>query len=183
MGSSIFPAPSSSKTRYFSNLLSGTSWTVPAGVTYVNVTLIGGGGGSGSGIGTDFTGNNGNAGGTTTFTGATSAVGGAGIIVAGGRASNNGGGQWGSPTAGIANSGLGALGYQYGNSVSNSGYSTNGAYAQGQAGQVITSTVSTTPGASITYAIGAGGTPGATGGGGGAGASGGSGRIDIEYWA
>lgn len=45
MGSSVFPAPSSGKTRYLTTLTGGTSWTVPAGVTYVNVTLRGGGGG------------------------------------------------------------------------------------------------------------------------------------------
>jgi hypothetical protein len=101
------------KTRYVVTLTSGTSWTVPAGVTYVNATLVGGGGGganyTGSGYvsvpplsGQQITTNvattpgasisysigaggshggfdsNGGAGGTTTFTGATSAVGGTG---------------------------------------------------------------------------------------------------------
>lgn len=33
--------------RQFVTLSSGTSWTVPAGVNFVNVTLIGGGGGGG----------------------------------------------------------------------------------------------------------------------------------------
>jgi len=67
------------KTRYVETLTSGTSWTVPAGVTYVNATLVGGGsiayaigaGGAGGASG-DF----GSTGGTTTFTGATSATGG-----------------------------------------------------------------------------------------------------------
>ena len=79
MGQSVFPAPAAGKTRYAISLTSGTSWTVPANVNYINVTLIGGGGGSGSGIGTDYTGASGNTGGTTTFTGATSATGGAGL--------------------------------------------------------------------------------------------------------
>lgn len=49
MGISVFPAPSAaSKTRYVVTLTSGTSWTVPTGVTYVNATLIGGGGGGSS---------------------------------------------------------------------------------------------------------------------------------------
>jgi hypothetical protein len=39
-------AAASSKTMYRTTLTSGTSWTVPAGVTYVNVTLYGGGGGN-----------------------------------------------------------------------------------------------------------------------------------------
>lgn len=94
MGSSVVPTPSAaSKTRYVVNLTSGTSWTVPTGVTYVNATLIGGGGG---------------------------------------------GDPQGSGTDNIAGQGLG--------------------------GQIITTNVSTTPGASITYAIGAGGASNAAGG-------------------
>jgi hypothetical protein len=85
MGVSVFPAPSAaSKTRYVETLTSGTSWTVPAGVTYVNATLFGGGGGGGT-----------------------------------------------------------------------SGVSAPG--ANGYGGQVIVTKVTTTPGASIAYAIGAGG--------------------------
>ena len=76
------------KTRYVETLTSGTSWTVPAGVTYVNATLIGGGG-------------------------------------AGGRCANDG------------------SGFRAGD---------------GTGGQIISTTVTTTPGASIAYAIGAGGT-------------------------
>ena len=105
-----------SKTMRRLTLTSGTSWTVPAGVTFVNVQLIGGGGSSAGGYGnastTSGTGNghpgesiwstvsttpgasiayaigaggaavdfnlSGNNGGTTTFTGATSAAGGNG---------------------------------------------------------------------------------------------------------
>lgn len=74
------------KVRKVETLTSGTSWTVPTGVEFVNATLIGGGGG-------------------------------------------------GSKPDNVT----GALG------------------RDGQAGQVITTTVATTPGASITYAIGAGG--------------------------
>jgi len=48
MGSTVFPAPSAGgKTEYKTTLTSGTSWTVPAGVTYVNVCLMGGGGSGG----------------------------------------------------------------------------------------------------------------------------------------
>jgi hypothetical protein len=99
MGQSVFPAASAaSKTRYVETLTSGTSWTVPAGVTYVNATLVGGGGGGGTsirafsgqvittnvattpgntvayaiGAGGYFT----TKGGSTTFTGATTAIGG-----------------------------------------------------------------------------------------------------------
>ena len=53
MGISVIPAPSAGgKTAYRTTLTSGTSYTVPAGVTYLNVTLYGGGGGAG-GNGTD----------------------------------------------------------------------------------------------------------------------------------
>ena len=91
MGLSVFPAPSAaSKTAFRTTLTSGTSWTVPAGVTYVNVTLYGGGGGSA--------------------------------------------GTWSGNTIG------------------------------GLSGSVVSSTLSCTPGASITYAIGAGGAGGASGG-------------------
>ena len=88
MGSTVFPQPSSGKTRYLTTLTSGTSWTVPSGVTYVNVTLRGGGGGGGA-------------------------------------------------------------------SSSAASVSAN----QGHGGQIVSSTLSTTPGASISYSIGAGGSP------------------------
>jgi hypothetical protein len=50
--SKLNPVAAASKTRYVETLLSGTSWTVPAGVTYVNATLVGGGGGGGANGGT-----------------------------------------------------------------------------------------------------------------------------------
>ena len=94
MGISVFPAPSAaSKTMFRTTLISGTSYTVPAGVTYLNVTLVGGGGGGG----------------------------------------------WASSSTGV---------------TANSGYG----------GQVISSIVTTTPGASISYAIGAGGAAGVSAG-------------------
>jgi hypothetical protein len=81
---------SGGKTRFLTTLTSGTSYTVPAGVTYLNVTLRGGGGGAGSGHSSVQ-------------------------------------GTWGNFGAG---------------------------------GQIVSSTLSTTPGASISYAIGAGGSGG-----------------------
>jgi len=101
MGIAVIPAPSAaSKTMFRTTLTSGTSYTVPAGVTYLNVTLVGGGGG----------------GSTTTQTVNTSRA--------------------------------------------------------GRPGQVVSSTLSATAGATITYAIGAGGGGGAQGGN--SGAAGGS---------
>lgn len=147
MGLSVFPAAvASSKTAFRLSLTSGTSWTVPAGVTYVNVTLYGGGGGAGGqnpgtsgqvvssivnttpgasitySIGAGGTGasGSGGAGGATTFTGATSAAGG------------------GSVQAGVTG-GAGAIGQGAGN------------------------------GGLATFSGGTGG-------------AGGTGKIDIEYW-
>jgi hypothetical protein len=117
MGVSVFPVPASGGggyKRYVVTLTSGTSWTVPAGVTNINATLQGGGGGGpttlsssliqgagdgrpgqmkttnfnttpgasiaytigAGGVGGSTYGANPGAGGTTTMTGATSAVGG-----------------------------------------------------------------------------------------------------------
>lgn len=120
------PAAASPKTRYVVTLLSGTSWTVPAGVTYVIAKLFGGGGAgdvggsassipalSGQVISSTVTttpgasisyaiGAGGTApagvGGTTTFTGAASAVGGAG-------AKNNANGAVGPTGLGADNAG------------------------------------------------------------------------------
>lgn len=117
--SSYPPVPAAKRTVV--TLTSGTSWTVPTGVTSVNVTLIGAGGGSGGGSGS----------------------------------SNYVAGQDGLP------------------------------------GQLITSNVATTPGASIAYAIGAGGTAGASFTAGGTGgsttftgatsATGGAGGFALDY--
>lgn len=88
MAIQTFPAAAAGKTAYRTMLTSGTSYTVPADVSYLNVTLQGGGGG-----------------GSTSQT-------------------------------------LGPVG-------------------DGNGGETILSTLSVTAGASITYAIGAGGTAGA----------------------
>jgi len=127
MASTVFPAASAaSKTRYVVTLLSGTSYTVPAGCLYVNATLIGGGGNGGNsgsavignkGLGGQIITSNvattpGNtiayaiaaAGGTTTFTGATSAVNGNG-----GKSTSAGDGSIGTAGASADNGGDGAL--------------------------------------------------------------------------
>jgi hypothetical protein len=167
MGVSVFPAPSAaSKTMFRTTLTSGTSYTVPAGVTYLNVTLYGGGGGGG-GWAFGAGGVQGSTGGSTTFTGATTAVGGVG-------------GEKGSRDNGYTgNSHQPANSAKGGNPASPTGEFN--AQGFGVDGAIISSTLSTTPGASISYAIGAGGARGtgstqATGG------DGGSGKIDIEYW-
>lgn len=95
MGISQVPIANGSKTPRIVTLNSGTSWTVPATVTTVNATLIGGGGG-----------------GAGTF--------------------------------------AGSVPYTKAH--------------DGKGGQIVTTIVATTPGASITYAIGAAGAAGALGG-------------------
>jgi hypothetical protein len=95
MGVSVYPIPASGGggyKRYVVTLTSGTSWTVPTGVTNINATLQGGGGG-----------------GPTTLSATT---------------------------------------------LQNAG--------KGRPGQMRTTNFNTTPGASIAYAIGAGGTQGTT---------------------
>jgi hypothetical protein len=87
MGIQTIPAPSAGKTTVTAMLTSGTSYTVPAGVTSLNVKLVGGGGGGG------------------------------------------------------------------GSNIQQG--------VDGEGGTIAASTISTTPGATITYAIGAGGTGGA----------------------
>lgn len=175
----------SSKTRRFVTLTSGTSWTVPTGVTYINVTLYGGGGGGG-GVRTnaDFGISGPGAGGTTTFTGATSAVGG------------NAGTNYNSGTAAAVNTdSQGQRTLTKGAPQDNTGFGGPAALCsmsfntsnfgmvfggEGNPGSVISSTLSTTPGASISYSIGAGGSGAScpTGSGG----AGASGKIEIEYW-
>jgi hypothetical protein len=49
MGIQTIPAPAAGKTAFRTTLTSGTSYTVPAGVSYLNVTLVGGGGGGAGG--------------------------------------------------------------------------------------------------------------------------------------
>ena len=135
---------SGGKTRFITTLTSGTSYTVPAGVTYLNVTLRGGGGGGGGGnakdgakgcggqivsstlsatagasiayaIGAGGTaGSNvptsGGNGGTTTFTGATSAAGGNG-----GGNGNGSAGVVGTASLSAENGGTGGIGSAQGN--------------------------------------------------------------------
>jgi hypothetical protein len=143
MGISVVPAPSAaSKTMFRTTLTSGTSYTVPAGVTYLNVLLVGGGGSGcqeffqdrqnnwgkpgetiwstlsvtagatiayaiGAGGAATTANGPGNNGGTTTFTGATSATGGNGAVRSNGDPENasklsfayNGGAGQGSAAA------------------------------------------------------------------------------------
>ena len=138
MASTVFPAASAaSKTRYVVTLLSGTSYTVPAGVTQVIATLFGGGGNGGTGdhtsgqdglggqiITTTLATTPGNSiayaigaggGGTTTFTGATSAAGG------NNGSTGNGTGGVGTVGAASANGGSGGGGGSWPGSTGGAG--------------------------------------------------------------
>jgi hypothetical protein len=181
MGISVFPIPAAgSKTAFRTTLTSGTSYTVPAGVTYVNVTLTGGGGGGGAACTDNATGGRGSAGGNTTFTGASTATGGQGGANHTPYVTSSAGSPVRVATASTANTGKGGTG-----GVAAAANNFNGAFIgdDGKDGAVIMSTLSVTPGASISYSIGAGGAGGSTTGNNNTvGGDGGSGRIDIEYW-
>lgn len=164
MGISVFPAPSAaSKTMYRTTLTSGTSYTVPAGVTYLNVTLVGGGGGAGGTTAAGYVGSAGMPGNVVSSTlSATAgasisyAIGAGGAGSAGGNSGNNGA-TGGTTTFTGATSATGGLGGRANNAAFDGatgsvGFATNGG---GQTGQ---------------NAAQAGGT-------------GGAGFITVEYWA
>jgi len=185
MAVSSLVAASGGKTMYRTTLTSGTSYTVPAGVTYLNVTLVGGGGG-GAGISPySSAGTSGGNGGTTTFTGATSAGGGEGgrnwypgVALPSyaqswsGAVSPSGSGKAGTPATSFFGTGFYSDGWV-------AGYSSGGLATDGS---IISTTLSATPGASIAYSIGGGGSGGVGGTSGENGGAGGSGCINIEYW-
>ena len=163
-------------------LTSGTAFVVPGGITSVYVQVFGasGGGGGGGGVGASPGGNAG-AGGTTTFGALTANGGGAGQGGCGSTAVSG----LTTPVQGTASAATvtitgggregGAGGpCQIGASPGLSG--ANGGYAADY--------VTTTPGATVTYAIGAAGTAGAAGIGatpGIAGAAGQAGYIVVSY--
>lgn len=175
---------------------SGT-YTTPAGVGYLRVTVVGGGGGGG-GSGTGGTGGAAGTGGTSTFASATiTATGGTGgddtgagfgggigtggninirgsSSVAGSTTSSAtsfmGGGQGGSST--LANTGQGGAGAAFNGTVGTSG-------SGGGGGGTAISYINT-PTTSYSYAVGAGGTVGAAGTSGAAGAVGVVGIVIVE---
>jgi len=192
MASTVFPAASAGgKTEFVTTLTSGTAYTVPAGVNFMNVILTGGGGGgpfaaSNSSISTAV-----GAGGTTTFTGATSASGGgAGNQHVG---PNNSGAPNTISNSGsgvVANTGKGGKRTTHANNSANGTPATQHVILNNEAfdGQVIQSTLNTTPGGTINYAIGAGGVAGISFGSDNnsnhsASNPGGSGKIEVHYWA
>lgn len=183
------------RTVYISG--SGT-WTPPTGCTWFEYCMVGGGGGgAGSGTGAGA----GGAGGTTTF-GSTSATGGSG-----GSGSNSGGGGSGSggdlnirggfPASGLPPNSVGPAQFPIGGDSAMFGAGTQASgptYGAGGYGGANSSSIAsggaggggggivkivTSPAASYSYSVGAGGTAGTAGTGGGAGGAGASGFIMI----
>lgn len=153
MGSSVIPVASAAgKTRYAVTLTSGTSYTVPTGVTYLNVTLQGGGAGAYSSSSANAS-TNASAGQMISSTLAATA--GATItyaIGAGGTAGNGGtpAGAGGTTTFTGATSAVGGIGNASGQAGTSAAGFPNG-------GRQNANTMS-------------------------AGNAGGAGRIDVEYW-
>lgn len=144
-------------------LTSGTSWTVPDGVYRVKATLVGGGGGGGGST-------VGGSGGNTTFSTATANGGGGGGVSdssgTGGTSGSSSGGSLNMPSvSGLADPffGFGAtstndrLAYGYGQGGRGGDDGTYGA-GRGGAGGVCVAILTVIPGASVSYAIGSGGT-------------------------
>lgn len=151
------PAVPVSKTRKVVTLTSGTSYTVPAGVTFLNVTLIGGGGGgAGSNNNTYAVPQPGLGGQMVSST--LSATAGASITYAIG-AGGSGGANGGDGSSGGTTTFTGA--------TSASGGNGGAAFNTGKTG---TSYLSANNGG------------GAAGGATGTGGAGGSGCIIVEYW-
>lgn len=182
----------------------GTSltYTTPANCLWIAVHISGGGGGGGGSGGAGAGG--GGAGGTTTFNSIT-AIGGNPGAAATAATQGNGGGAGGTggtgtavyriPGAGGGHGGIGVAtvtngppgvggaghishggggGPSAGNGVGGAGAGGGGEYAY---------IIQTTPAATYTYTVGAGGTAGAVGSGGGAGSAGQAGKIVvIEYY-
>lgn len=162
MGIFSLPASSAGKTPRIVTLTSGTSWTVPDNVTFVNATLYGGGGGgarqTATTVGTIAS--NGFPGEMVTTSVTTTP--GASIAY-----SIGAGGSGGS--AGIPSGGTGGT-----------TTFTGATSALGGAGGISGSTGATGTVATGNFNGGQGGQPSTTGGA--SGGSGGAGKIVLEYW-
>jgi hypothetical protein len=131
-------------TRRIETLTSGTSWTVPTGVTYVNAKLIGAGGGGGGAYAGNYTSGAFGQGGTIIET-TVSTTPGASITYAigAGGSGGTGGGSAGSGTSGgsttftgatTASGGSGGVSNLGGSTAGQSGYSANNGGQGGNTG-------------------------------------------------
>lgn len=164
---------------------SGT-FTIPAGVTAIKITAVGGGGG---GYGAAF-GHPGSAGGNTTIASGTQSI---STITAGGGSSGNytSGGSGGSGSGGAINiagfsgqsGGYTLLGYGL-NGLTGVGYGiggVGGSGSGGSGGNSIAFLTGLTPSATLSITVGAGGAGGTASGCCGPGASGSQGIVLIEW--
>lgn len=158
---SAWAAVGASKVKKVDRFTASGTWTVPTGVTYAIAHIRGGGGGIGvenNGAGDGGSSSVAFASGTVTATGGTKfAVAGAGGNIIGNIS-----------YAAQANSGHGASG--------TAGKGTSASAGRAEDGALIVAGAATTPGASISVVVGAGGTAGSPNG-----AAGGSGYVWIEY--
>lgn len=174
MAIAVLPSSTASKLFYLQTLTTSGNFTVPAGVTNLNVTCVGGGGGGGGGSNNNSAVVQPGAGGTTSFSTVT-AAGGAGGSSYTQYVSGNGTTTFAPASSPTANTGLGGQAGVFND--------TTQAFYQGLSGQdapIIKNSLAVTPGAVIAYTIGAGGTAGT-----GAtvnGVAGASGYIVLEWW-
>jgi hypothetical protein len=169
MGVSVFPAPSAaSKTMFRTTLTSGTSYTVPAGVTYLNVILYGGGGAGGTpaNVSQPFVAGTGMPGAVISST--LSATAGATITYAIGAGGN--------PGTGVN----GFVGGSGGNTTCTGATTASGGAGGAATGNPKVGAAGTAAGTQNNGGSGGSTFNSATGNNGGAG---GAGKIDIEYWA
>ena len=158
----------SSKTMFRTTLTSGTSYTVPAGVTYLNVTLVGAGGGGGGGYDdtAGYTRDVGETGcGGQIISSTLSATAGASIAYTIGA-----GGAGGVRTASAAYASAGGNTTFTGATTATGGAGGNSTQAAGATGTAAQSASN-------------GGVGGGWGSAGAAGGTGGAGCIYVEYWA
>jgi hypothetical protein len=165
MGSTTIPSSVASKTRFATTLTSGTSWTVPAGVTYVNVTLRGGGGGGAPGY----------------VTGASN-VQSYGIYGCGGQivSSTLATTPLASITYAIGAGGAGGVGSAAGSTGGTTTFTGATSAVGGNGGMAAVNTTSLAGPNSLS--AGNGGQPGNYNAGNLTGGAGGNGSIDVEYW-
>jgi hypothetical protein len=174
MGISIVPTSIASKLPYLQTLTTSGSFTVPSGVTNLNLTCVGGGGGGGGSSNSNSAVVQPGAGGTTSFS-TISALGGAGGSSYKQFDSGNGTKAYTPVSAPRANTGQGGYGSAFNDQ--NQGFYPS---IWGQDAPIVKNSLAVTPGQTISYTIGAGGTAGT--GSVENGTAGANGYIIVEWW-
>lgn len=153
MGINSVP-PATPKTRFITTLTSGTSWSVPAGVTYVNVTLRGGSGG-------------------TAYQTAGTAAGGQ-VIMSNTTVTPGGTATYAIGAGGTAGTGASAAGGTGGTTTFTGATSATGGAGQSYASATLYAATANNVVNNVSYATGTASANGLVGG---------AGSIDVEYWA